>query len=95
MAWLYTCALTVVEVSLRDGEMELEYLMCVLWRTQLEPYPDKDLRNVLKRCYKKAKRMAKLLSTAVATTADADKNAVSQPSNESVIESLRQSTVNI
>ena len=53
------------------------YLMCVLWWTQLEPYADKDLRNVLKRCYKKAKRMAKLLSAAVAKTADADKNAVS------------------
>ena len=43
----------------------------------MEPYADKDLRNVLKRCYKKAKRMAKLLSAAVAKTADADKNAVS------------------
>ena len=43
---------------------------------QLEPYMEKDIQNVLKQCLKKAKRMAKILSTAVAPTAKADKNAV-------------------
>ena len=52
----------------------------VPWRViclaQLEPYADKDIQNALKQCLKKAKRMAKLLRTAVSPTAKTDKSAV-------------------
>ena len=49
---------------------------CVVCLVQLEPYADKDIQNALKQCLKKAKRMAKILRTAVSPTAKTDKNVV-------------------